>query len=121
MEKYLTQLNWHLDFGHAARALAWSTARIEAAAPFPGVLIMRVAGADCDRADVHVTVVDVPAFLEDFRIAAAGERGHAPLKRGPNAPAIAQNVELRRSGPYCTSYWPIGRRRAVNSCAASGY
>ncbi len=58
MEKYLTQLNWHLGFGHAARAFAWSTARIEAAAPFPRVLIMRVAGADRDLADAHVTVVD---------------------------------------------------------------
>jgi hypothetical protein len=120
MEKYLTQLNCHLGLGHAARAFAWSTARIEAAAPLPRVLIMRVAGADRDRADVQVTVVDVPAFV-DFRIAAAGESGHALLKRGPNAPAIAQNVGLRRSGPYCASYWPIGRRRAVNSCAASGY
>ena len=33
-----------------------------------------------DRADVHVTVIDVPA-VRAFGISAAGEGGHAPLKR----------------------------------------
>ena len=34
------------------------------------------AGADRDRADVNVTVIDVPAFVGGFQIAAAGKLGH---------------------------------------------
>jgi hypothetical protein len=39
------------------------------------------AAADRDRADAHVTVVDVPAFLAGIGRSAAGEFGHAALKR----------------------------------------
>jgi hypothetical protein len=41
---------------------------------------MRDAGADRDRADAHVTVVSVPAFLAGIGRAAAGEYGHATIK-----------------------------------------
>jgi hypothetical protein len=55
--------------------------RIEAATPFPGVSVKRVADASCDGADAHVTIIDVPAFLAGVSRSAAGEFGHAPLKR----------------------------------------
>jgi hypothetical protein len=38
-------------------------------------------GSNRDRADVHITVVDPPAFLVGVGVAAAGKSGHAPLKR----------------------------------------
>ena len=41
-----------------------------------------IADAPRDGADAHVAVVDPPGFLVGFGIAAAGELGHAPLKRG---------------------------------------
>jgi hypothetical protein len=39
---------------------------------------MRNAGADRDRADVHVIVKDVPA-IGPIGVAAAGEGGHVPM------------------------------------------
>jgi hypothetical protein len=44
---------------------------------------------------VHVTVIDVPAFLGDFRIAAAGELGHAPSKRGSATRTIPLQIGVR--------------------------
>jgi len=38
-------------------------------------------GTDRDRADVHVTGKDMPAFLSGFWRSAAGEGGHAPSSR----------------------------------------
>jgi hypothetical protein len=43
---------------------------------------VRLAGATRDRADVYIAEIDVPAVLA-FGIPAAGEFGHALLKRGP--------------------------------------
>ena len=43
---------------------------------------MGIAGADRDRACVDIAVVDVPEFLAGVRTTAAGELGHAALKRG---------------------------------------
>jgi hypothetical protein len=37
---------------------------------------MRNAGADLDRPGVHVTTIDVPAFLAGIGTSAAGEGGH---------------------------------------------
>src|SRR6266403_4295734 len=54
---------------------------IEAASPGPRIFAGRHAGPDCDRADPHVTKKDMPAFVGRFQIAAAGEGGHALLKR----------------------------------------
>ena len=51
--------------------------------------MVRNADALGDRAGVHVTVIDVPAFLGGIGRAAAGELGHARLKRGKGGPAIA--------------------------------
>ena len=42
---------------------------------------MRDAGSDRDRPDVHVTIVDVPAFLAGIGRSAAGEFGHASRMR----------------------------------------
>jgi hypothetical protein len=63
--------------GRAVKIFAWRRARVEAADPAPRVLMMRDAGADSDRADADVSVIDVPAVLA-FGIAAAGELGHGP-------------------------------------------
>jgi hypothetical protein len=41
---------------------------------------MRHTGADRDRTDAHVAVVDVPTFVTGFKIAAAGEIGHGGIK-----------------------------------------
>jgi hypothetical protein len=49
---------------------------------------MGIARADRDRAGVHIPVVDVPAFLAGISRSAAGELGHAPLKRGLSARAL---------------------------------
>ena len=64
-------------------------ARIKPAAPLPWLGIVRVAAAPSDGADVDVLVKDVPTVLA-FGIAAAGEGGHAPLKRGLGGQAIAR-------------------------------
>jgi hypothetical protein len=37
------------------------------------------AGAEPDRAGMHVTKIDVPAFFAGIAIAAAGEGGHASI------------------------------------------
>jgi hypothetical protein len=63
--------------GRAVKVLAWFTARVEATNPAPRILMVRSAGADRDRADVDVTVIDVPAIFA-FGIAAAGKLGHGP-------------------------------------------
>src|SRR6266481_3458325 len=65
----------------ASTAAPGWTAGIEPASPFPRVSVKRVADASCDRADTHVTVIDVPAIWP-FGVPAAGEGGHAALKRG---------------------------------------
>jgi hypothetical protein len=56
--------------------------RVEAALPAPLVNIDRHAGAERDRTDLHIAIVDVPA-IRTFGGAAAGEGGHSLLKRGP--------------------------------------
>jgi hypothetical protein len=37
-------------------------------APFPRISIVRVAGADRNRADMHITIVDVPALVGGFHV-----------------------------------------------------
>ena len=54
------------------------TARIEAASPAPRVLARRNADPLGDRADADVAVIDVPGFVLNVDILAAGESGHAP-------------------------------------------
>jgi len=51
------------------------------------VLIVRNAGADFDRAGVDIAIINAPAFLRRIGITAAGEGGHAALKRGQRAAA----------------------------------
>src|SRR6478672_4343386 len=55
------------------------TAGIEPAIPTPRIFVRRNAGADRDRADAHVTIVDVPAFVGSIERAAAGEGGHVSM------------------------------------------
>ena len=43
--------------------------------------VVRAAAADRDRADPHVPVIDVPAIFAGIGRSAAGEGGHAALKR----------------------------------------
>ena len=76
---------------------------MKAAAPFPRIGVMRVAGADRERASMHVAVIDVPAFVSSFRIAASGEFGHALLKRGVRHQAIAPAVGLGSADSYWLS------------------
>jgi hypothetical protein len=63
-------------------------AGIEPAIPAPRIFARRQAGADRDRADAHVTVEHVPAFVGGIERAAAGELGHALLKRHRTAGTI---------------------------------
>jgi|SRR5216684_3522281 len=66
--------------GGIALMFARMRTRIEAATPFPWVGVKRVADAPRDRPDADIAVVDMPAIWP-FGISAAGERGHAALKR----------------------------------------
>jgi hypothetical protein len=56
---------------------------IKAASPRPRILVVWAAAADRDRASVHVTVVDVPAFLGSISRSAAGKFERAPIKAWP--------------------------------------
>ena len=69
--------------GGAALVLARMRARIEAAPLFPRIGIVRVAGADRDRADPDVAKVDLPAFVAGFEIAAAGKDEHGIIEAWP--------------------------------------
>jgi hypothetical protein len=51
------------------------------ATPFPWTGIVRIADALGNRAGMNVAVIDVPAFLSVLYGSAAGEFGHAALKR----------------------------------------
>jgi hypothetical protein len=53
---------------------------IEAASPGSWIFARRHAGADCDRADPHVAIKDVPAFIGGIEGTAAGEFGHGAIK-----------------------------------------
>jgi hypothetical protein len=45
--------------------------------PTPWVCGGWIAGANADRADMHITIVDQPSFLIGVTIAAAAEGWHA--------------------------------------------
>ncbi len=68
----------------AVRTFPRVAARIKTAIPAPGIFARWHAGSDRDRADAHVTVIDVPAFVGSIERAAAGELGHALSKRYPS-------------------------------------
>jgi hypothetical protein len=61
----------------AVSAFPWMTARVKPAMPAPRIFPGRHAGADRDRADADVAIVDVPAFVGGIGRAAAGELRHA--------------------------------------------
>jgi hypothetical protein len=52
---------------------------IEAARPAPRIFFDWNADPVSDRADADIAVIDVPAFVLGFEIAAAGEGEHAPM------------------------------------------
>jgi len=61
---------------------------------------VRIAGTDRDGAGVDIAVIDVPAFLAGFGISAAGEFGHALLKRGaPHAVVTESQSNPRLNVP----------------------
>ena len=62
-------------------------ARIEAAIPAPRILVVRDAGADSNRPDLDVTIIDVPASLGGVDRAAASE-GMQPIEARFEASAI---------------------------------
>ena len=47
--------------------------------------VVRIAAADRDRPDADIAIIDMPAILASIGRWAAGESGHAALKRGRNA------------------------------------
>jgi hypothetical protein len=53
--------------GRAGRAFPWIAARIEAAAPAARVGVGRIARAHGDRADAHVTAVDLPGLFRGIK------------------------------------------------------
>jgi hypothetical protein len=76
-----------VPFRIVARLHTW----IEPATPFPLFDVDRAAGAARDRADLDVTIVDVPAILA-LRVASAGEGGHRPSFRRSTARANYQSL-----------------------------
>jgi hypothetical protein len=66
---------------------------------------MGIAGADRDRAGVDIAVIDVPAFLAGFGRSAAGELGHAALKRGLSRRALVSGPVVFRGAPPQTPRW----------------
>ena len=63
----------------AAPVFARMRARIEASIPLPWISIVRVAGADRDRADANVAAIDMPALFGGIEGSAAGEDGHSAI------------------------------------------
>jgi hypothetical protein len=57
-------------------------ARIEPAVPFPLIGIVRIADALGNRPNVNIAEINVPAVMAVVCGSAAGEFGHAALKRG---------------------------------------
>jgi hypothetical protein len=70
------------DRRSAAEMLPWPGAGVEAAAPAPSVRVDRHTGPAADVTDTDIAEEDVPALAVRVIVAAAGELGHAPLKRG---------------------------------------
>ena len=84
--------------GGAALVLARMRARIEAAPPFPRNGVVRVAGADRDRADADVAKVDLPAFVAGFEMRRRVRTGMASLKRGQGGRAMEKEKWPQREG-----------------------
>jgi hypothetical protein len=55
---------------------AWMRTRIETAAPFPWISIVRIAGALGNRPDMNIAVINVSAVLAVVCGSAAGEGEH---------------------------------------------
>jgi hypothetical protein len=62
----------------------------------------RHAWLDRDRTDLNVTIVNVPS-VGAFRVRAADEGGHGPLKRGRRRAANFQSVGCRCDADYILS------------------
>ena len=65
-------------------------ARIEAAAPFPLIGVVRIADALGGRTGMNIAEINLPAFLSVVCRSAAGEfvRLACILERGPRAPGF---------------------------------
>jgi hypothetical protein len=77
--------------GASISLLAGVAARIKSTVPFPRFPGVRDARSLDDHPDADAGIVDVPGDMpavDPF----AGEGGHAPLKRGPKARVIAQDI-----------------------------
>jgi hypothetical protein len=57
--------------------------------------------ADRDGADADIAIVDVPAFVRGLEVSAAGQVGHALLKRGPSRRATAPLGPPLHPEPIC--------------------
>ncbi|SRR6266851_2688188 len=79
---------------------AWMRTRIETAAPFPWISIVRIADALGNRSDRNIAVVNVPAFIAVVYGSAAGEGGHATLKRGTWRKATRLQLGTNKCAPF---------------------
>jgi hypothetical protein len=91
--------------------LARMRARIEAAAPFPRIGVVRIADAFGNRPDMNIAVVNVPALSVMFG-SAAGEFGHGQNDETQNRHPIVVRLcrdlrhskQPRRSGQRASPY-----------------
>src|SRR5258708_33208606 len=88
-------------------------ARIEAEPPCPGMGVVRVAGADHDRADADVAEVDLPAFVAGFEIAAAGKDGRGIIEAWPGPAGMGKRemAPARGGTPRPVGDWSRGPRK----------
>ena len=90
-------------------AVAGMGSGIEAAAAFPRLGIVRIPVADREPTGVDIAVIDVPAFLAGFRIAAAVSSGMRSLKRDVRHQAIVLAVGFGSAKDYRLSWRPTAR------------
>jgi hypothetical protein len=108
----------------AGRVFPWMAARIEATAPGSRIDVGWIAGADRDRSDAHVTVIDVPASRGSFdrrRVRA----GMPPLKRQPLtrtynrfAPLLRLYIDLASGIPIASQFSPKWLRVQISDFPA---
>jgi hypothetical protein len=79
--------------------------------PLPWIGTVRIIGADRDRADEHVIIVDVPAFLAGVFREAAGESRHADMI----PPIGAAGKPLGVGTLDCRAYMISGGRNGANA------
>jgi hypothetical protein len=90
-------------------------ARIETAAPFPRIGVVRISDALGNRPDVNIAVIDVPAVMTVVCGSAAGKLGHA----GIEARDAAQGKPRRDSAPVVPLFG-VGRHALAPGAGRTG-